>query len=295
MTTDVATAGFRENSDIPTRMDIFCDLNGSLGFAIGSSGFVVAMYYDDWLPYFRYGSLVWIWGCVFYSVPLFLKFKTGERSQTRPSQNTTGCCRSFPWDIGDLGVFLCCLFYTIGCVFGGFFDLATVDRFVPLINHVFLYGSLSLALEPAYQAILFVARGGSFSSRVRKTKLFGSPSHRDAVDADSSTGSSDNNEDVEKQARVARQAIDDDTPTNSVPLGFNWDRCFELGAMVFFCAAGWFGGFPPHPAWALPGQYFWEVGSLFGVARSMVMIHRRREGLKQLRADNSKTGSTLRK
>ena len=229
------------SSDIPTIMDIVYDFNGSLGFAIGSTGFIAAMYFDDWLPYFRYGSIIWIWGCVAYSIPLFLKFKRD------PSDSTKGF--TCPWDIGDLGLFLCCLGYTIGCILGGFFDGEAVDGYLPAINHSFVYGSFALALEPLYQVFLFLKRGGSCRSRMSATKLCGTPSASD----------------------------DDKTET---PLKFNWDRCFELCATTFFCAAGVFGGFPPHPSLALPGVYFWEVGSLFGLARSCHMVHRRNQGLK---------------
>lgn len=217
------------SADIPTRMEIFYDFNGSLGFAVGSSGFILAMYYEDWLPYFRYGSITWIWGCIFYCIPLFLKFKNG-------CSNPKNCCGS-PWGIGDLGLFLCCLGYAVGCVLGGFYDEEAVDNFLPAINHAFVYGSFSLALEPLYQAFLFLMRGGSCRSRMGASKLCGSPS-------------------VSMEEK------------KEVPLKFNWDRFFELMAMIFFCGAGVFGGFPPHPSLALPGVYFWEVGSLFSVARS---------------------------
>lgn len=235
------TASLAEASpDIPSRMDIFYDFNGSLGFAIGSSGFILSMYIENWLPYFRYGCLVWIWGCVFYSIPLLLKFKNGC------SDSKNGSC---PWGIGDLGECLCYVFYIIGCVLGGFYDQEAVENFLPAINHTFVYGSFSLVLEPLYQVFLFLKRGGSCRSRMSASKLCGSP----------------------------------DTITNDgkeVPLKFNWDRCLELGAITFFCAAGVFGGFPPHPSLALPGVYFWEVGSLFSVARSCLMVHSRKEGLK---------------
>ncbi len=227
---------------IPSRMDVFYDLNGSLGFAIGSSGFILAMYYEDWLSYFRYGSLVWIWGCIFYSIPLFLKFK-----QTSQDEKNNRLC-SIPWDIEDWGVFLCCLFYTIGCILGAFFNEEKVDSFLPAINHTFVYGSFSLALEPVYSLLLFLRRKVTSESK-------------DDNDSDSLC-----NEDERKLQR--------------------WDRFFELSAMVFFCAAGVFGGFPPHPSLALPGVYFWEVGSLFAVARSILMMHRRNVGLKSLQQKN---------
>ena len=240
-TTDSETASVAASSAIPTRMDIFYDFNGSLGFAVGSSGFILAMYYKNWLPYFRYGSLTWIYGCIMYSIPLLQKLKGGFSQ------------RSCPWGIGDLGEFLCYVGYTVGCVLGGFFDEQAVDRFLPAINHAFVYGSFSLALEPLYQVFLFLKRGGSCRSRMSATKLCGSSSDDD----------------------------DDNKTETSLPqLKFNWDRCLELFATTFFCAAGVFGGFPPHPAFALPGVYFWEVGSLFSVARSCLMVYRRSQGLK---------------
>ena len=52
--------------DIKFRMEMFYDLNGSLGFVIGLSGFILSMHYNNCLPYFRYGSLFWIWGYVLY-------------------------------------------------------------------------------------------------------------------------------------------------------------------------------------------------------------------------------------
>ena len=232
--------------NIPTRMDIFYDFNGSLGFAVGSTGFILEKYHDNWLPYFRYGSIAWIWGCVGYSIPLLLKLGRKTSNPGRPC----GC----RWGVGDLGMFLCCLFYTIGCVLGGFFNQTAVENFLLAINHTFLYGSFSLVLEPFYQVILFFARGGSLRQRVGATKLCGSPPGlRDGDGAG-------------------------DTPPP--PLKLSWDRVFELLAMVFFCAAAVFGGFPPHPSHVLPGVYFWEVGSLFSVARSFVMVRDRREGLK---------------
>lgn len=257
--------------DFPTRMDIFYDLNGSLGFAVGSSGFILSMYFSDWLPYFRYGSLTWIWGCVMYSIPLLLKFKGRSLSND-------GC----PWGIGDLGEFLCYLFYTIGCVLGGFFDAETVEKFLPAINHMFVYGSFSLALEPAYQVWLFVRRGGSCASRARATKLCGGsdPSSSSSLRAhnwdDNSTAEDDDNSNNDTVT----------APVSLPPLKLNWDRFVELNAMIFFCAAGYFGGFPPHPSMALPGVYFWEVGSLFSVARSVLMMHRRKQGLDALRDSN---------
>jgi hypothetical protein len=253
---------------IPSRMDIFYDLNGSLGFVVGSSGFILAMYYTNWLPYFRYGSLAWIWGCIMYSIPLLQKIK-GRRL----SISTKNCCRRCslcPWGIGDFGAFLCYQFYTIGCVLGGFFDEEAVERFLPAINHIFVYGSFSLALEPLYQVFLFLTRGGSCRSRIGATKLCGS----------SSTTSVDSNLTADNNNSNNNNSNSNETETSLLQLKLNWDRGLELFAMTFFCAAGVFGGFPPHPSLALPGVYFWLVGSLFSMAGAFLMVYHRNQGLK---------------
>ena len=225
-----------DSSEIPTVMDLFYDFNGSIGFAIGSTGFILEKYMDNWLPYFRYGSLFWIWGSVLYSIPLLIQLKEGIQKK-----------ESCPWGVGDFGEILCYILWIVGCVFGGFFDEETTMRFIPVVDHTFLYGSLALAIEPLYQAFLFVTRGGSCRSRMGASKLCGS--------------GNDGTEATEQ-------------------LKFNWDRCFELWAMIFFCLAGVFGGFSPSDHLKLFGVYCWEVGSLFGVARSFLMLHRRRQGLK---------------
>jgi hypothetical protein len=257
-TEDSETVLVAASPAIPTRMDIFFDFNGSLGFAVGSSGFIFAMYYTNWLPYFRYGSLTWIWGCVMYSIPLLQKLKGGFSQ------------RSCPWGMGDLGEFLCYSFYAIGCVMGGFFDEQAVDRFLPAINHTFVYGSFSLALEPLYQVFLFLTRGGSCRSRIGATKLCGS----------SSTTSVDSNLTADNNNSNNNNSNSNETETSLLQLKLNWDRCLELFAMTFFCAAGVFGGFPPHPSLALPGVYFWLVGSLFSMAGAFLMVYHRNQGLK---------------
>mmetsp|Transcript_8677 Transcript_8677/g.21163 ORF Transcript_8677/g.21163 Transcript_8677/m.21163 type:complete len:350 (+) Transcript_8677:25-1074(+) len=250
-TADNSSTSTEASSSIPSVMDIVFDFNGSVGFAIGSSGFILAMYFENWLPYFRYGSLTWIWGSIAYWIPLFLKFKGAVTTSDDGSRQF-----KFPWDIADIGMFLCCLGYIVGCILGGFFDADTVDEFLPAINHAFLYGSFALTLEPLYQVYLFLRRKGSCRSRMSATKLCGTAS------------------------AIASGDDDDDMEKTQPPLKFSWDRFFELNAMIFFCAAGYFGGFPPHPLLALPGVYCWEVGSLFSVARSFCMLHARRQGLK---------------
>ena len=245
---DNATAESTKNDDgesIPTKMDIFYDFNGSLGFAIGSSGFILSMYFENWLPYFRYGSLAWIWGSVLYTIPLIEKLIRGNG----------------PWDLGDWGEFLCYVFYTIGCVFGGFFDAETVDRFLPAINHTFVYGSFSLAIKPTYQLILYLLA------------KMGVTSKKEESESSSTTIPAGTDDNISQKEETALES-----PTLTKILF--WDWIYELGAMFFFCAAGVFGGFPPHPSLALPGVYFWEVGSLFSVARSFSMISKRNELLK---------------
>ena len=182
-------------------------------------------------------------------------------------------------NLGETGEFLSYLFYVIGCVLGGFFDEERVERYLPAINHMFVYGSFSLVLEPTHQVFLFLTRGGGCMERMAVTRLCGSsPSSPrvggDAIpDGDTATGSAST-----------------DTGSRTVPasnlgkpqpqLRLHWDRALELSATAFFCAAGVFGGFPPHPSLALPGVYFWEVGSLFSVARSVLLIRRRGRGLR---------------
>lgn len=250
-TEDSSETPSEASPSIPSVMNIVYDFNGSIGFAIGSSGFILAMYFDDWLPYFRYGSLTWIWGSIAYWIPLFLKFKGAVTKSDDGSSKFT-----FPWDIADVGMFLCCLGYIVGCILGGFFDTDTVESFLPAINHAFLYGSFSLTLEPLYQVYLFLRRKGSCRSRMSATKLCGTI------------------------LAVDRGEDDDEAEKPPAPLKLSWDRFFELNAMIFFCAAGYFGGFPPHPHLALPGVYCWEVGSLFSVARSFCMLNARKQGLK---------------
>eukprot|EP00751_Fragilariopsis_kerguelensis_P032781 CAMPEP_0170967454 /NCGR_PEP_ID=MMETSP0735-20130129/42592_1 /TAXON_ID=186038 /ORGANISM="Fragilariopsis kerguelensis, Strain L26-C5" /LENGTH=350 /DNA_ID=CAMNT_0011386135 /DNA_START=59 /DNA_END=1111 /DNA_ORIENTATION=- len=261
----------------PTVMDIVYDLNGSLGFVIGSSGFIFAMYYTNWLPFFRFGSLFWIYGCVFYLIPLILKLKiravcskdsttttttTHFTGHVDCTHNESGCC---PWSIGEVGELMCNVFWLIGCVLGGFFkDEATVESFLPTINHTFAYGSFSLAVEPVYQLFLFGKKKGSFRSRLRTMKLFGGSS--------SSSSSSSSFIGIDTTVDVSDEE-------NALTL--NLDRCFELGAMIFFCAAAIFGGFPPHPSLALPGVYCWIVGSFFGLARSFLLMYERFQKLQK--------------
>jgi hypothetical protein len=98
-----------------------------------------------------------------YSVPLLIKFRN------RSSNNS--CC---PWGIEDLGEFLCYIFFIIGCIIAGCFNEETVLKYYPVINHMFVYGSFSLTLEPFYQVILFLTRGGNCRSRMGASKLCGS-------------------------------------------------------------------------------------------------------------------------
>ena len=259
LTSDVSLVVTSENAKVnfPTRLDIFYDLNGSLAFVIGSSGFILSMYHTNWLPYFRYGCLVWIWGCVFYTIPLLLKFKS-EYSKAKEMK----IC---PWGIGDFGAFLCFLLYIIGCTLGGFFDEETVELYLPAINHMFVYGSFSLLLEPVYKLFVFLfkeknSNGPDSSISNLKKGETSLPSSND-TSSESSTDKIDDNNKKEG-------------------MKFNWDCLFESGAILFYCGAALFGGFPPHPSAALPGVYFWEVGSLCSFARTLLMVQRRKQGLR---------------
>ena len=246
---------------IPTLADICYDFNGSLGFAVGSSGFIFSMYFPNWLPYFRYGSLAWIWGCVAYSVPLLSKWK--PKGGCPDSAKEKIAC---PWRIGEFGEFLCYVFYVIGCVMGGFFHEESVEEYLPVINHMFVYGSFSLALEPLYRVLLFFTQSSIRFSHKIAAKLTESPSPLTlpSIHADNSSNNNNNNE----------------SSQSPLKLKLRLDRCLELLAIIFFCAAGLFGGFPPHPSLALPGVYFWGVGSLLCVARSFLMLYDRNQVLK---------------
>ena len=155
-----------------------------------------------------------------------------------------------PWGIGDFGEYLCYQFYTIGCVLGGFFDEDSVKGFFPAINHIFVYGSFSRALEPLYQVFLCLTRGGSCRSGMSATKLC----------ASSSTPRVDSNINSTSNSTSKSNSNTEDNKTNIseveplLPqLKLNRDRCLELFATTFFCAAGVFGGFPPHPSLAPEG------------------------------------------
>jgi hypothetical protein len=249
-----------DNTDaIPTLFDIFIHFNGSLSFAVGSAGFISSTYFENRLPYIRYGSFFWSYGCIMYSVPLFMKFRNR-------SSNNSYCC---PWGIGDVGAFLCYTFFIIGCILAGFFNEEKVLEYYPVINHMFVYGSFSLTLEPFYQVILFLTRGGNCRSRMGESKLCGSGGSTTNNDNDN------DNDNVESSVQVAP------------PLKLQWDRLLELFAIASFCSAGVFGGFHPHHNAALAGLYFTEVGSLFCLARSFLLVYERRVGLKAMQKDSA--------
>src|SRR5690348_6785786 len=75
------------------RWDLVWDFNGSIGFIIGSSGFAVSTYKVDWLPHYRYGCILWIWGCLAYLAPVCIKLST---------------CTN-PLVLGDIGLIICML------------------------------------------------------------------------------------------------------------------------------------------------------------------------------------------
>ncbi|OEU07575.1 hypothetical protein FRACYDRAFT_250997 [Fragilariopsis cylindrus CCMP1102] len=198
---------------IPTLFDIFIHFSGSLSFVVGSAGYISSTYYENRLPYVCYGSFFMSYGCVMYSVPLFMKFRN------RSSNNS--CC---PWGIEDLGAFLCYCFFIIGCILyilASYSNKETGLKYYPVIEHMFVYGSFSLTIEPFYQVILFFTRGGNCRSRIGASKLW------------------------------------------SISCGFY-----------------------PHPDAALAGVYFAEIGSLLCLARSFLMVNKRRVGLKAMQKDS---------
>ena len=178
-------------------------------------------------------------------------------------------------NLGETGEFLSYLFYVIGCVLGGFFDEERVERYLPAINHMFVYGSFSLVLEPAHQVFLFLTRGGGCMERMAVTRLCGSspsspPSrwgchprrrfrHRQRQQR-------------HRQPHCPRQQPRQAAAAAEAPPGTGPSSCPPRPSSARRACSE---DFPPHPSLALPGVYFWEVGLLFSVARSVLLIRRR--------------------
>ena len=153
--------------------------------------------------------------------------------------------------------------------FGAFFVAEAIDnKFLPTINHSFLHVSQFLAMEPLYQAFLFLRRGGSCISRMRVSQVIGSPSD---MTCDTSSG-----------AYKITSSEDSEVPAFPPALKLNLNRPFELCAMFFVFAEGVFRGFIPHPSLALLVQHFWEFGSLFSASQSLLMIQKRHRVRKAL-------------
>jgi hypothetical protein len=153
---------------VPTKMDLLFSFNGSLSFVVGSSGFIISTYSENWLPYFRYGCVVWIWGCTSYLIPTFLQLKARKRGG--------GFTTPFPWDLADCGEIICLACFIVGCILGGFVPATADDVLLLLgpINAFFVAGSFALTLNPLMQAILFVIkRQGSVYNRMTNSKLCG--------------------------------------------------------------------------------------------------------------------------
>ena len=183
-------------------------------------------------------------------------------------------------NLGETGEFLCYLFYVIGCVLGGYFHEERVERYLPAINHMFVYGSFSLVLEPTHQVFLFLTRGGGCMERMAVTRLCGSspsspPSrwgchprrrfrHRQRQHR-------------HRQPHCPRQQPRQAAAAAEAPPGTGPSSCPPRPSSARRACSE---DFPPHPSLALPGVYFWEVGSLFSVARSVLLIRRRGRGLR---------------
>jgi hypothetical protein len=150
----------QSNKKIPSVKDLIFDFNGSIGFVIGSSGFIVSLYHADWLPYFRYGCIAWIWGCLAYATPIL----------AHPAHTEDGK----KYSCSDVGVLLCLLLFIAGCILGGFFSEEQVLAWLVHINYLFVFGSFALSIEPLCQAGAFFIRCATCSARLSETKLLGS-------------------------------------------------------------------------------------------------------------------------
>ena len=253
---------------IPTLFDIFIHFSGSLSFVVGSAGYISSTYYENRLPYVCYGSFFMSYGCVMYSVPLFMKFRN------RSSNNS--CC---PWGIEDLGAFLCYIFFIIGCILyilASYSNKESGLKYYPVIEHMFVYGSFSLTIEPFYQVILFFTRGGNCRSRIGASKLCGPGGSTTTI---TTTNDNDNDNDIDNDNVGSLVEV-------TTPLKLQWDRLLELFAIAFFCSGSISCGFYPHPDAALAGVYFAEIGSLLCLARSFLMVNKRRVGLKAMQKDS---------
>jgi hypothetical protein len=163
--TEISERVYSDNNDlsnrkIPSVKALIFDFNGSIGFVIGSSGFIFSIYFlDNWLPYFRYGCIAWIWGCLSYATPIL----------SHPA-DTDGK----KYSCSDAGVLLCMFLFIAGCILGGFFNEEQVLSWMLQINYLFVFGSFSLAIEPLCQAGYILFRCATCSARLSDTILFGS-------------------------------------------------------------------------------------------------------------------------
>ena len=133
------------------KLDIFWDFNGSISFVFGSPGFIISLHQsNNWLPYFRYGCIIWIWGCISYSIPIVHKFFCGR-------QRLEGRVTNTHLSLADAGCLLCMLLFIIGCILGGFFkDEGQVQDHMLAISYLFCLGSFALAIEPLYTFYCFI-------------------------------------------------------------------------------------------------------------------------------------------
>jgi hypothetical protein len=154
----------------------------------------------------------------------------------------------------DVGVLFGMSLFITGCTMGGFLSEERVLEYLVTINYLYVFGSFALAMEPLCQAGYFLWRCVTTCSAPRwsETILLGSA-----------------------------------TTNLDGQLSLNWDRVWELLAMSSFCVAGIFGGFGPTTEDIAVGVYFWEVGSIFCLFRSLRMWRTRRVGLRRLLADTT--------
>lgn len=148
-----------ELKGIPSVNALIFDFNGSIGFVIGSSGFILSLYNANWLPYFRYGCIAWIWGCLAFAAPILASPAHVEDGKK--------------YSCSDAGILMCLLLFIAGCILGGFFSEEQVLAWLVHINFLFVFGSFSLAIEPLCQVGYFLIRCATCSARLCETKLLG--------------------------------------------------------------------------------------------------------------------------
>ena len=130
---------------------------------------------------------------------------------------------SFPLGIWEVGGFLFKFFWLVGCIFGGFFKEQTVEKYIPLINQMFVYGSFSLLLETVYKVFLCVQNKFNMLEKCGKRGTYGTYWIMDTqFQKDANT--------LESSELPSQRKIQFNN--------WNWDWCNKLSTMLFFCLAG---------------------------------------------------------